>query len=70
MKAYVCDSCGRTMTNPYKERMTKFYVGCHFDFGTVFPENSKRSVKIHLCENCYNGLQYIAEQKRSDNNAE
>jgi hypothetical protein len=70
MKVYKCDSCGRIMSNPYKERMIKFYVGCHFDFGAVFSENCKRSVKIHLCENCYHGLHLIAEKKRSDNNAE
>ena len=70
MKVYQCDSCKKTITDPYKEKMKEFYVGCSFDFGMVFPEDSKRKTKVHLCDDCYRGLNLIAEKIRSDNNAE
>ena len=35
-------------------------MGAKFDFGMSFPEESKRKVKIHLCEKCYKGLCTIA----------
>ena len=63
MKVYQCDSCEKTITNPYEEKMKEFYVGCHFEYEGVFPENSKRKVKVHLCEDCFNGLHAIAEKK-------
>lgn len=63
MKVYQCDGCGKTITNPYEEKMKEFYVGCHFDYGGVFPENSKRKVKIHLCDDCFKSLYSIAEKK-------
>lgn len=68
MKTYLCDSCGRVMSNPYREHMREFYLGCDFDFGVAFPINSKRRKKIHLCKNCYKGLYYIAEKVGSENN--
>ena len=57
---YKCDSCGRTIEDPYTEKMKEFYMGAKFDFGMSFPEESKRKVKIHLCEKCYKGLCTIA----------
>lgn len=70
MKVYQCDSCNKVITDPYEEKMKEFFVGCHFDYCGVLPENSKRKVKIHLCDDCYRGLNLIADKKRSDNNAE
>lgn len=26
MKTYICDSCGRVMSDPYRENMKEFYV--------------------------------------------
>lgn len=69
MKVYQCDACKKTIIDPYKVKMKEFYMGCHFDLFGVFPEDSKRKVKIHLCDNCYRALHLIAENKRSDNNA-
>lgn len=68
-KVYKCDSCGRTIENPYTEKMKEFYMGANFDFVMSFPEESKRKVKIHLCHDCYRGLCKIAEKVRSYQNA-
>lgn len=69
MKTYICDSCGRVMSNPYRENMKEFYVDFFAHEGNgVLPCNCKRKVKIHLCENCYRGLYSIAEKVRSENN--
>lgn len=59
-KVYKCDSCGSMIENPYTAKMKEFYLGCKFDFGKCFPEESKIKVKIHLCEKCYKGLCTIA----------
>ena len=61
-KVYKCDSCERLIENPYKAKMKEFYLGCKFDFGMCFPEESKRKVKIHLCEDCFKGLYHIAKE--------
>jgi hypothetical protein len=70
VKVYKCDSCGKMIEKPYEEKMKEFYVGCEFDYCGVFPVNSKRKIKVDLCEACYRGLHLIAEGKRSDNNGE
>lgn len=62
-KVYQCDACGKVMKNPYEARMKEFYVGCSFEYGHVFPSNNKRIKRIHLCEECYDGLQKLAEDK-------
>ena len=63
-KAYVCDACGMTMTNPYEAKMRQFYVGVEFDYGTTFPCNVKtRKSKVHLCDECYRALKTIAESR-------
>ena len=67
MKVYQCDACKKTITDPYEEKMKEFFVGCHFDYCGVFPENTKRKVKVHLCDDCFKGLHLIADKKRSDN---
>lgn len=57
-KAYVCDACGLTMTDPHEENMREFYVGLDFD-GLLCP--AKRKVKVHLCDECYHALHEIAK---------
>lgn len=68
MKAYVCDSCGKAILDPYTEKMREFYTGSYFTFGAACPEKIKKKVKVHLCEKCFKGLCYIAENVRSDKN--
>lgn len=68
MKAYVCDSCGKTILDPYTEKMRVFYIGSYYILGMVCPENSKKKVEVHLCKDCYKGLCSIAEKVRSDTN--
>lgn len=67
MKAYVCDGCGITISDPYRATMKEFYVDSVYEYGAVFPENRKRKMKIHLCEDCYAGLYHISEEVRSKN---
>lgn len=63
MKVYKCDSCGKIIENPYTEEMKEFYVGSISENMGIFPINSKRKVKIHLCKNCFNALKDIAKRK-------
>ena len=70
MKVYKCDSCGRTIDNPYKVKMKEFYISYEYDYGIAFPYNYRKKTKIHLCENCYRGLYSLVEKVRSDNTAE
>ena len=73
-KAYICDACGLTITNPHDVKMREFYVGMDFDFelGLVFPRNIKTcKSKVHLCDECFHALREIAERnaastKKSD----
>lgn len=66
MKVYQCDSCKKVIKTPYEEKMKEFYVGCEFTLGAAFPTFEKRKVKIHLCEDCFQGLHLIAEKKRKE----
>ena len=54
MKAYICDSCGKTIYNPHREKMREFYV-------EYYRIDMSRKTKIHLCNECYRGLNKIAE---------
>lgn len=66
-KAYVCDACGITMTDPYEAKMREFYVGVEFDYGHAFPCNVKTCKhKVHLCDECYHALHELAERRVSD----
>ena len=63
MKAFVCDACGMTITNPYKVKMREFYTGCDFEIDGVFPCNVRRfKHKIHLCDDCYHALHEIGKK--------
>ena len=65
MKAYKCNSCGKTIENPYQENMKEFYYGAEADIFGVFPIPCKVKKKIHLCEDCFAGLKSI--KGRSEN---
>ena len=43
--------------------MKEFYLGVDTDYfsGIVIPIERKRRVKIHLCDECYKGLNLIGE---------
>ena len=63
MKAYICDACGTTITNPYETKMKEFCVGTTFDGGIAFPINITSRVKIHICHNCFKGLENVVLNK-------
>lgn len=64
MNTYICDACGSVITDPYKVKMKEFYIGCEFDYGTVFPRHSTRKQKIHLCDGCYRNLKNLVKETR------
>ena len=63
LKVYECDACKKTIQDPYEVKMKEFYVGCSFEYRDVFPSKDKRKVKIHLCDDCFKGLNKIAKDK-------
>lgn len=71
MRVYQCDSCNKVISDPYTVKMKEFYLGVDIDClsGITIPIESKRKVKIHLCDECYKGLNLIGElvPKKSKN---
>ena len=72
MRVYQCDNCNKVITNPHSVKMKEFYVGMmdtDCSSGIVIPIERKRKVKIHLCDECYKGLNLIGElvPKKSKN---
>lgn len=63
MRIYQCDSCKKVIEDPYTVKMKEFYLGVDIDClsGIEIPIESKRRVKIHLCDECYKGLNLIGE---------
>jgi hypothetical protein len=63
MKVYQCDCCNKVISNPYTVKMKEFYFGVDTDClsGIAIPIESKRRIKIHLCDECYKGLNLIGE---------
>lgn len=63
MRVYQCDCCEKVISNPNKVKMKEFYLGVDIDClsGIAIPIESKRRVKIHLCDECYKGLNLIGE---------
>lgn len=55
MRIYQCDSCKKAIEDPYTVKMKEFYLGI------AIPVEYKRRVKIHLCDECYKGLNLIGE---------
>lgn len=70
MRVYQCDSCNKIITNPYIVKMKEFYVGIDIEYFSQIgiPIESKRKIKIQLCDECYKGLNLIAERKESEKN--
>lgn len=69
MRVYQCDSCNKVITNPHSVKMKEFYVGMmdtDSSSGIVIPIDSKRKIKIHLCDDCFKGLHLIAEKKERE----
>lgn len=66
MKVYKCDSCGRTIENPYRVCMKEFNI-----VNSIYAicTKIKRRTKIHLCDKCYRGLYEIAASKESERKA-
>ena len=63
MKTYVCDSCKKIIDDPFEIKMKEFFYVADYDFGTAFPSPFKQTAKIHLCDECFNGLRLIAKEK-------
>lgn len=64
MRIYQCDCCKEVIADPYTVKMKEFYLGVDTDClsGVPFPvENCRRRIKIHLCDECYKGLNLIGE---------
>lgn len=69
MKVYQCDCCNKVISNPHNVKMKEFYVGMmdtDSSSGIVIPFDSKRKIKIHLCDDCFKGLHVIAEKKERE----
>lgn len=65
MKAYVCDACGMAITSPWDARMREFYVGARVGSKRVSLRHFKTNKqKVHLCEDCFRALHFIAGAKR------
>lgn len=60
-KAYVCDACGITMTEPYEAKMKEFYLGMDICINVMLPSPRKRKIRVHLCDECYHALHEIAK---------
>lgn len=61
MRIYQCDSCNKVISDPYTVGMKEFYLGVDCLSGIAIPIESKRKVKIHLCDECFKGLNLIGE---------
>lgn len=70
MRIYQCDSCNKVIADPYTVKMKEFYVGIDTEYFTRIktPIECKRKIKIQLCDECYKGLNLIAERKERENN--
>lgn len=68
MKVYQCDCCNKVITDPYTVKMKEFYVGIDIEFFSQIgiPIESKRKIKIQLCDDCFKGLHVIAERKKHE----
>ena len=63
---YVCDACGKIMKDPHEAKMKEFYVGCCFDFGGSFPIDAVRKRKVHLCDDCFKGLNKLVDKVKGE----
>lgn len=70
MKIYKCDSCGRMIKDPYREKMKEFYIVLDDEFGICIPRNRKRRTKVDICSECWWGLRQISEKALEAKNHE
>ena len=68
MKTYVCDACHDVIDKPHNVGMKEFYIGASFDYDCVFPYNATRKTKVHLCDDCYHSLKYLADKQKGNKN--
>ena len=61
MKTYVCDSCQKTISDPYEANMKEFCYTPEYNGGVFYPVPCKHGIRIHLCEECFRGLNKIAK---------
>ena len=63
MRIYQCDSCKKIIDDPFTVKMKEFYLGVDTDClsGIAIPVESRRRAKIHLCDECFKGLNLIGE---------
>lgn len=68
MKVYQCDCCNKVISDPYTVNMREFYVGIDIEYFSQIgiPIESKRKIKIQLCDDCFKGLHVIAEKKERE----
>lgn len=60
-KVYKCDSCEVMIDKPHDVKMKEFYIAVEIDEYGAFPYCDTRKIKIHLCEECFNGLKQIGK---------
>lgn len=64
MKVYVCDACGRIMTDPHQAAMKEFYLGSYIDGdGDPITKRITKKRKVDLCSECFHGLYLLAEKE-------
>lgn len=63
MLAYICDSCGDTISNPFKANVREFYEGVSIESMNINVEHVSRKIEIHLCDECFKGLKDIVKNK-------
>ena len=61
MRIYQCDSCYKIIENPYIVKMKEFYIDNTHSIQDENPIESKRKIRIHLCDECYKGLNLFGE---------
>lgn len=64
MKVYVCDACGRIMTDPHQAAMKEFYLSSYIDVdGDPVARRFTKKVKIDLCPDCFHTLHLIRKKE-------
>lgn len=56
---YICDCCGKTITNPYKAHMREFTFAPDIELGYVCSRHIINKTKIDICEECFDRFKKI-----------
>lgn len=56
MRVYQCDCCNKVISNPHNVKMKEFYIDNTHSIQDENPIESKRKIRIHLCDECYKRL--------------